>query len=452
MEVSDHMKEQIRRIEYYEAILTEAEEALRGEGTAKTDPGFVKRLRELSEYYGSSKWKEDFKADEAGLLPADLRRGVLSEDGIYNVLEEFEGWIEPDLEEAAGIDGGEHAKPKSDSKEKNAVRIGAVLLALVLVAAVAALMKGGSNVPDYDAPENWAYFGIGEDREADLFLLCPTVDTRDEFNMSLDDEKTRGSFLGALNMERGIYEESARMYAPYYRQAAMKVYSLDAAQREEYLQFAYRDVSAAFSYYLEHENNGRPIILAGFSQGADMCYRLLEEYFGDEELNSRLVAVYAIGWPCSDELVQKYPQIRPAQGADDIGTVISFDCEAPEVAETFITPAGSRAHTINPLNWRTDGTAADRSENLGACFTDYSGAATREEPGLCGCYIDESRGILKVTDVDPADYPAIVPGLPEGAYHIYDYQFFFRNLQENVSLRLDSYLEIRGQETFDDAA
>ena len=40
------------------------------------------------------------------------------------------------------------------------------------------------------------------------------------------------------------------------------------------------------------------------------------------------------------------------------------------------------------------------------------------------------------------DYPAIVPGLPEGAYHIYDYQFFFRNLQENVKLRVDTYFEM----------
>ena len=52
------------------------------------------------------------------------------------------------------------------------------------------------------------------------------------------------------------------------------------------------------------------------------------------------------------------------------------------------------------------------------------------------------RGALKVTDVSAKDYPAIVPGLPEGAYYIYDYQFFFRNLQENVKLRVDTYFEM----------
>ena len=41
----------------------------------------------LSEYYGSAVWQQDFAADEAGQLPRDLKRGVLSEDGIWNVLE-----------------------------------------------------------------------------------------------------------------------------------------------------------------------------------------------------------------------------------------------------------------------------------------------------------------------------------------------------------------------------
>ena len=40
----------------------------------------------LNDYYGSDEWKQDFADDEAGLLPADLKRGVLSEDGIWNLL------------------------------------------------------------------------------------------------------------------------------------------------------------------------------------------------------------------------------------------------------------------------------------------------------------------------------------------------------------------------------
>ena len=43
-------------------------------------------VAELSKYYGSELWKQDFAADEAGNLPSDLKRGVLSEDGLWNLL------------------------------------------------------------------------------------------------------------------------------------------------------------------------------------------------------------------------------------------------------------------------------------------------------------------------------------------------------------------------------
>lgn len=43
----------------------------------------------LEAYYTSPAWRADFEADEAGLLSPDLKRGVLSEDGIYNLLEEY---------------------------------------------------------------------------------------------------------------------------------------------------------------------------------------------------------------------------------------------------------------------------------------------------------------------------------------------------------------------------
>ena len=45
--------------------------------------------RILDEYYRSPLWRSDFEADDAGELPEDLPRGVLSEDGIYNALEEY---------------------------------------------------------------------------------------------------------------------------------------------------------------------------------------------------------------------------------------------------------------------------------------------------------------------------------------------------------------------------
>ena len=48
---------------------------------------FQAEIRKLEEYYTSPQWKADFVADEAGQYPDKLKRGVLSEDGIWNMLE-----------------------------------------------------------------------------------------------------------------------------------------------------------------------------------------------------------------------------------------------------------------------------------------------------------------------------------------------------------------------------
>jgi hypothetical protein len=87
---------------------------------------------------------------------------------------------------------------------------------------------------------------------------------------------------------------------------------------------------------------------------------------------------------------------------------------------------------------------ADRSLNLGACFTDYSGAIASQIPEFCGAYLDPARGTLKVTDVDPQDYPSSLSLFPTGVYHLYDYQFFYLNLQQNVQTRTDAYLQAHG--------
>lgn len=71
----ESIQAQIRRVTYYEGMMQKAEN------------GDSEQLGALSDYYGSAAWKRDFAADEAGLFPKDMKRGVLSEDGIYNLLE-----------------------------------------------------------------------------------------------------------------------------------------------------------------------------------------------------------------------------------------------------------------------------------------------------------------------------------------------------------------------------
>ena len=47
-------------------------------------------LAQLTEYYTGGQWLADYEADEAGLLPHDLKRGVLSQDGLYDLLSELQ--------------------------------------------------------------------------------------------------------------------------------------------------------------------------------------------------------------------------------------------------------------------------------------------------------------------------------------------------------------------------
>ncbi|MBR4023774.1 MAG: DUF4298 domain-containing protein, partial [Firmicutes bacterium] len=42
-------------------------------------------VKALEEYYEND-WRSDFELDEAGGLPKDMKRGILSEDGLYDVL------------------------------------------------------------------------------------------------------------------------------------------------------------------------------------------------------------------------------------------------------------------------------------------------------------------------------------------------------------------------------
>lgn len=319
----------------------------------------------------------------------------------------------------------------------------ALFLVLILLFTLTGYGETTSELSMYAEPENWAYLETDKTAVADVFFICPTVYGGEAgcFNMSMDDETTKESFLGATNMEKGIYDQEARFYAPYYRQISLSAYELPVEDREPYLSIAYQDIKDAFTYYLEHYNKGRPIILAGFSQGADMSIRLLKDCFADDAVSDLLVACYAIGWSITEEELTEYPHLQFATGEDDTGVIVAFNSEAENVSDSLLIPAGTHTLAINPLNWKTDGTPAGKEENLGACFTDYDGNIVLEIPQLCGAYIDPNRGALKVPDVTPEEYPPVLSIFSDGVYHLYDYQFFYRNLQKNVGVRLDAYLE-----------
>ena len=71
-----------------EAILDEALRRMdNADGASEALLDFQPEIKKLDEYYSRQDWKDDFALDEDGLLPKDLKRGMLSEDGIYDALE-----------------------------------------------------------------------------------------------------------------------------------------------------------------------------------------------------------------------------------------------------------------------------------------------------------------------------------------------------------------------------
>ena len=80
-------KVQIERIKKMESYLDEAGAAITELAEAMGRYEKVQsKYYKLENYYGSTKWIDDFEADEAGKLPADLKRGVLSEDAVYDLI------------------------------------------------------------------------------------------------------------------------------------------------------------------------------------------------------------------------------------------------------------------------------------------------------------------------------------------------------------------------------
>jgi hypothetical protein len=79
----DRIGQMEQRLDRVVAVILEMKNALADFDAIQED------VRALDDYLGSDDWKSDLAAEEGGLLPSDLKCGVLSEDGIWNALEEY---------------------------------------------------------------------------------------------------------------------------------------------------------------------------------------------------------------------------------------------------------------------------------------------------------------------------------------------------------------------------
>lgn len=289
---------------------------------------------------------------------------------------------------------------------------------------------------DYADARLWVYRENAEptaEQPADVFFVCPTTCMRRVDNMDVNDEKERAAFKKAVDMEKGIYDEHARFFAPYYRQKSLPHYGKPGVQ-----EIAYADVKKAFLYYLEHDNGGRPFILAGFSQGSEQCLHLIKDVLSEERLHSRMIAAYLIGWCVTERDTAEAPLLRPAQGETDTGVFVAWNTEASSVKGSFLVPAGVRAYCINPLNWRTDAVEVPAEANKGARFT-ITDLTAPARPGFCGAVINSERGTLNPLFAEGVEIPGKLMLFGGGVFHVYDPIFFYENHRENVGKRIEAY-------------
>lgn len=77
----------IERVKRMEQYFDEVSKALECKANDSYENAVMEKMvQELNEYMDSGLWLQDYECDERGELPNDLKCGVLSEDGLYNLL------------------------------------------------------------------------------------------------------------------------------------------------------------------------------------------------------------------------------------------------------------------------------------------------------------------------------------------------------------------------------
>lgn len=303
--------------------------------------------------------------------------------------------------------------------------------------------------PDYSNLDNWAAYPTRDDfadgspceevcdmqgqAMVDVFFLHPTTYYNGEnWNASMDDaDLNKKTDETTIKHQASIFNGHGRVYAPRYRQASYGTFFIeDKENMEGTLALAYSDIARSFQYYLEHENNGRPIIIASHSQGSRHAISLLNQFFDGKDLADQLVAAYVVGWPVKEAYFQ---ELKPCESAEETGcytTWCTFHWDHyPDIYEPFY----KGAVVTNPLNWTIDSTYADRSLHKGAVLRGYNKMYKNSMDA------QSMDGILWVHP--PKNVPLtkkIVYNWKN--YHIADYNLFWMNVRDNVRDRSKAYL------------
>ena len=102
-----------------------------------------------------------------------------------------------------------------------------------------------------------------------------------------------------MRSQASAFNSVGAIWAPKYRQATFGAFLTNEDNARRALDFAYRDVLAAYEEFLRQAPADRPIILAAHSQGSLHLMRLLQERIRGAPEAGRIVAAYLVGWPVS---------------------------------------------------------------------------------------------------------------------------------------------------------
>ena len=355
--------------------------------------------------------------------------------------------------------------------------IAVTILTLLAVAAAFAIFQFGGSVlrqsftpqghyapppprsgPDYanadswiarpDIPDNaadWSPAGVAttqSDPAAAVFYVHPTTYLRgDRWNAPLHEPESGWRDELFVQSQASAFNAAGTVWAPRYRQAAYGAFLLKSEDAQQALDLAYSDVSAAFDAFLQEIEPGRPIILAGHSQGALHLMRLLEQH--KAKLQDRLVAAYVVGWPIS--AVADLPALGfPAcSSAAQSGCVLSWMSFADPPNPSLIlqsweksrgpTGEGRRRSDIvcvNPLTGSVGG-AAPPAANPGTLVPTEGFSDATLVQGAVGAHCDD--GLLILDGEIPRLGPYVLPG---NNYHVYDFALFWASVRKDAQQRL----------------
>lgn len=266
---------------------------------------------------------------------------------------------------------------------------------------------------------------------ADVFFIHPTTFMESQnWNANLfDQELNVNTDSRAIKHQASIFNLAGRVFAPRYRQLVYSgFFSEDKQSMNQAGMIAYADVKAAFDYYMEHWNHGRPIIIAGHSQGAMHGKNLLKEYFDGTELQSKLVAAYLPGWPIEEGFYDHIPASNAPEQTGCVSTWCTFKMGyEPDNLESWY----GNAIVTNPINWKSDGTPSEKAEHKGFLMENYK-KIYREAVNA-----EKHAGILWISNP--------IPLLSYKNYHVGDFNLFWLDVRENAALRVESFLRQQEQ-------